>query len=194
MQSLSRLASFACGTAALLLAGAVAAEASPITWMYRGSITSTFDDDLVPLSSPTTIWFTADPERNIAVGDRLRQPMRVPISLQPLWSLRGDATPCRARLNITGTLGIPTTCRARYYLSRSVCLVPRSFQEAVHPGQPFSRFCAISIQFGLPRAATTLLPLPGEPTQRHPAWSCHRRSASTWSFSTCLLRSRPTVT
>jgi len=40
------------------------AAAAPITYQYTGSITSTFNESLVPLNSPVTMRLTFDPDKN----------------------------------------------------------------------------------------------------------------------------------
>ncbi len=44
-------------------------EASPVTYVYFGSVTSTFNGALVPLGSPATISLTVDPAANVWAGN-----------------------------------------------------------------------------------------------------------------------------
>ena len=64
------LASQRCAIAAGLTISALAAPtvcaASPMTWLYTGAVTSTFDNVLVPLGTPVTALLTADPDANLA--------------------------------------------------------------------------------------------------------------------------------
>jgi hypothetical protein len=66
------LASRRCVVIAGLMISALAApalsEASPMTWLLGGAVTSTFDNGLVPLG-PITGLFTADPAANVWAGN-----------------------------------------------------------------------------------------------------------------------------
>jgi hypothetical protein len=57
--------------AAVLLVVAVDArrsDASPITWQYTGSVTSSFNPQLVPQGTPAMVLVTVDPVINLAIG------------------------------------------------------------------------------------------------------------------------------
>ncbi len=43
-------------------------EASPVTWLYAGSVASSFDQSLVPNGTPATVALTVDPAINLALG------------------------------------------------------------------------------------------------------------------------------
>jgi len=48
-----------------------ASEATPLTWLYVGSVGSTFDQNLLPVGSPVTALLTVDPQRNVWDGNLL---------------------------------------------------------------------------------------------------------------------------
>ncbi len=53
----------------LLAVGVPASQASPITWLYTGSVISTSDITVVSLGSSVTTFLTADPDANVFPGN-----------------------------------------------------------------------------------------------------------------------------
>ena len=64
----SRRCAIVAGLTLCTLAAPALSEASPITWLYTGSVTSTYTNTLVPLGSPATILLAVDPQHNVNAG------------------------------------------------------------------------------------------------------------------------------
>jgi hypothetical protein len=59
---------------ALSLLGVRSSDASTISWLYTGSVVSSFNNALVPVGSPATIVLSVDPANNFAAGGPGVQP------------------------------------------------------------------------------------------------------------------------
>jgi hypothetical protein len=75
--TMSTRTAFGCllAMSACLTLGIVAeSSAAAITWMYSGSINSSFNETLVPVGSAATIFLTVDPDANFMAGAPWAQP------------------------------------------------------------------------------------------------------------------------
>ncbi len=58
----------------LTVVGVRASEASPIAWLFTGSVVSSFNDTLVPVGSPATMLLTVDPDANLELQNTAPHP------------------------------------------------------------------------------------------------------------------------
>src|ERR1700733_5012982 len=54
---------------AVTVLGVRSSEATPVTWLYTGTVVSSFDPTLVSVGSPVTTLLTVDPAANFIAGN-----------------------------------------------------------------------------------------------------------------------------
>jgi hypothetical protein len=122
--------------AALVLLPSAGASASPITWLYTGTVSSSFNTTLVPLGSPVTTLLTADPSNNLAAD---------PGSGAPAWAgsyyFNAAMDFTGRQYNLFGALEFNWDLTFSHPLPGYVRLVPLSFGgPSLVPGSPFNNY------------------------------------------------------